>query len=90
VSTRSVVTFSLDENLGYNSLNIDEVVGVGMPTKDGIKAVLQHLGAGPNGKRTLYWTSLREEPVLYIKGRPYVLRLFIDPIKVKFRRLCRI
>lgn len=59
-----------------------KVSGVGMPSKEGIKSVLSHLDAGPTGECFAYWTSLREEPVLYIKGRPYVLRLFIDPIKV--------
>ena len=59
-----------------------KVCGVGMPSKAGIMSVLKHLNAGPQGESFAYWTSLREEPVLYIKGRPYVLRLFIDPIKV--------
>ncbi|KAI8898833.1 inositol hexakisphosphate-domain-containing protein [Globomyces pollinis-pini] len=63
------------------SPTLNNVSGVGMPTKEGIKHVLEYMGAGPTGNRTAYWTSLREEPVIYIKGRPYVLRLFIDPIK---------
>ncbi|KAI8809960.1 inositol hexakisphosphate-domain-containing protein [Cladochytrium replicatum] len=57
------------------------VFGVAMPTKDGIRRVLQKVGAGPDGSRTLLWTSLREEPVIYVNGRPFVLRLFQEPIK---------
>ncbi|TPX51665.1 hypothetical protein SeMB42_g01840 [Synchytrium endobioticum] len=57
------------------------VFGVAMPTKDGIRKVLQRINAGPGGLRYLLWTCLREEPVLYLNGRPYVLRLFRDPLK---------
>ena len=52
-----------------------------MPTKEAIKDVLFKVGAVPGGKKTLQWTSLREEPVIYINGKPYVLRLFQDPMK---------
>ncbi|KAI8918923.1 inositol hexakisphosphate-domain-containing protein [Entophlyctis helioformis] len=57
------------------------VYGVGMPSKDGIRRLLHHVGAGPGGHRTLVWTSLREEPVIYVNGKPYVLRLLQDPLK---------
>ena len=52
--------------------------GIAMPTKDAILRVLQKVG----GKdRRVLWTSLREEPVIYVNGRPYVLRLFPEPLK---------
>jgi hypothetical protein len=38
------------------------------------------MGAGPNGPAKVVWTSLREEPVLYVNGRPHVLRLADQPI----------
>jgi hypothetical protein len=60
------------------------IYGIGMPTKDALLETLAKLGIS-NGlqtvKRKVYWTSLREEPVIYVKGRPYVLRLFQDPMK---------
>jgi hypothetical protein len=60
------------------------IYGIGMPTKDALLKTLAKLGIS-NGlqtvKRKVYWTSLREEPVIYVKGRPYVLRLFQDPLK---------
>ncbi|KAF7727042.1 hypothetical protein EC973_008089 [Apophysomyces ossiformis] len=57
------------------------ICGCAMPSKDAIKAVLKAMNAGPGGKRRVLWTCLREEPVLYVNKRPYVLRLFLDPLK---------
>lgn len=57
------------------------VCGVAMPTKDGIKNVLVRNNAELGSNRRLLWTCLREEPVLYVNGRPYVLRLFQDPLR---------
>jgi hypothetical protein len=57
------------------------VMGAGMPSKDGIRLLLTQINAGPNGSRTVHWTSLREEPVVFVKGRPHVLRLYQDPLK---------
>lgn len=48
------------------------VYGVAIPTLDGLKRLLRYLGAH-KGKR-IVWHNLREEPVLYINGRPFVLR----------------
>ena len=57
------------------------------------------MDAHPEGKNTIFWTSLREvnvvqsdkegglicrfyqEPVLYIAGRPHVLRLVDKPLE---------
>ncbi|XP_058077437.1 uncharacterized protein LOC131225856 isoform X1 [Magnolia sinica] len=51
------------------------VHGVAIPTIDGIRNVLNHIGAQKNGKqKRVLWHSLREEPVVYINGRPFVLR----------------
>ncbi|PRP83694.1 hypothetical protein PROFUN_03849 [Planoprotostelium fungivorum] len=51
------------------------VYGVAIPTYQGMKNVLDHLnpGAGGNMKKAV-WISLREEPVIYINDRPFVLR----------------
>ncbi|KAI8886446.1 hypothetical protein K501DRAFT_177643 [Backusella circina FSU 941] len=57
------------------------ICGCAMPNKDAIKSVLKAMNAGPGGKRKVLWTCLREEPVLYVNKQPYVLRLFIDPLK---------
>ncbi|KAJ3072961.1 hypothetical protein HDU98_002548 [Podochytrium sp. JEL0797] len=72
-------------SISYNPIShrVDDraVYGIGMPTKDAIKNTLNRCHAGPGGPTKIVWTSLREEPVIYIKGRPFVLRLFQDPLK---------
>ncbi|XP_057966265.1 uncharacterized protein LOC131156522 isoform X4 [Malania oleifera] len=51
------------------------VHGVAIPTVDGIRNVLNHIGAQIDKKQAkVLWISLREEPVVYINGRPFVLR----------------
>ncbi|KZT29832.1 hypothetical protein NEOLEDRAFT_1174835 [Neolentinus lepideus HHB14362 ss-1] len=57
------------------------VCGSGMPTVQGLRRALARVNAGPDGSNNVYWTSLREEPVLYIAGRPHVLRLFDRPLE---------
>lgn len=52
----------------------------GMPTLEGLRRALTRVNADPNGKNTVWWTSLREEPVLYVAGRPHVLRLVDRPL----------
>jgi hypothetical protein len=47
------------------------VHGVGQATIDGVRQVLDRL----DGKNQwILWTSMREEPVIYVNGRPYVVR----------------
>ena len=48
------------------------VYGVAIPTVLGLRLVLEKLGAS-SGRKVL-WHNLREEPVLYINGRPFVVR----------------
>ncbi|KAG8928388.1 hypothetical protein FRC01_006011 [Tulasnella sp. 417] len=57
------------------------VVGTGMPQTDGARRVLARLGATHEGGKKVYWTSLREEPVIYVAGRPHVLRLVDRPLQ---------
>ncbi|EKM78648.1 hypothetical protein AGABI1DRAFT_100687 [Agaricus bisporus var. burnettii JB137-S8] len=57
------------------------VCGSGMPTVEGLKRALQRVDAGPEGKNMVFWTSLREEPVVYVAGRPHVLRLVNKPLE---------
>ncbi|KAF8688978.1 Inositol hexakisphosphate, partial [Rhizoctonia solani] len=57
------------------------VCGSGMPTVNGLRRALARVDAAPGGKNTVFWTSLREEPVLYVAdGRPHVLRLVDRPL----------
>lgn len=56
------------------------VCGLAMPTKDAIARVLERIGCvSGNGRRCL-WISMREEPVIFANGQPYVLRIVKDPV----------
>jgi len=44
------------------------VYGIAMPTIQAIRTVCSMVGADEAGITTLLWTSLREEPVLYVNG----------------------
>ncbi|KII85117.1 hypothetical protein PLICRDRAFT_45241 [Plicaturopsis crispa FD-325 SS-3] len=57
------------------------VCGSGMPTVSGLRRALIRVDAGPEGSNMVYWTSLREEPVIYVAGRPHVLRLVDKPLE---------
>ncbi|EPT01640.1 hypothetical protein FOMPIDRAFT_1119753 [Fomitopsis schrenkii] len=57
------------------------VCGCGMPTLQGLRNALIRVDAGPGGSHMVYWTSLREEPVIYVAGRPHVLRLVDKPLE---------
>ncbi|CAL1716907.1 unnamed protein product [Somion occarium] len=57
------------------------VCGCGMPTVQGLRQALARIDAGPGGNNLVYWTSLREEPVIYVAGRPHVLRLVDRPLE---------
>ncbi|GAA5911266.1 hypothetical protein JCM6882_004080 [Rhodosporidiobolus microsporus] len=54
------------------------VYGSGMPTVDGLRRLFERIGAR---ETRVLWSSLREEPVLYVAGRPHVLRLFNQPLE---------
>ncbi|KAJ7472784.1 inositol hexakisphosphate-domain-containing protein [Mycena latifolia] len=57
------------------------VCGSGMPTVEGLRRALLRVDAGPSGRNKVFWTSLREEPVIYIAGSPHVLRLAANPLE---------
>jgi len=52
-----------------------------MPTVQGLRRALSRVNAGPDGSNRVVWTSLREEPVIYVAGRPHVLRLVDRPLE---------
>ena len=59
------------------------VYGVGMPTIAGIRNVLSSIGSGLDSveRATTLWFNWREEPLVYINGRPFVLREENRPFK---------
>lgn len=56
------------------------VYGVANPTVEGIKSVIQRIGSSKDG-RPVFWHNMREEPVIYINGKPFVLREVERPYK---------
>ncbi|KAG6644830.1 hypothetical protein CIPAW_08G080000 [Carya illinoinensis] len=65
----------IDGAPNYRQADSLRVHGVAIPMIDGIRNVLKHIGAQVDGKQAqVLWINLREEPVVYINGRPFVLR----------------
>ncbi|KAK7284493.1 hypothetical protein RJT34_19239 [Clitoria ternatea] len=56
------------------------VYGVANPTIDGIRSVIHRIG-GSKGGHPILWHNMREEPVIYINGKPFVLREVERPYK---------
>lgn len=56
-----------------------ETWGHGMPSIEGLRKGLERMGAGPRGALDVIATSLREEAVCVVNGRPHVLRLADQP-----------
>lgn len=56
------------------------VYGVANPTVEGIQSVIQRIGSSKGG-RPVFWHNMREEPVVYINGKPFVLREVERPYK---------
>lgn len=56
------------------------IYGVANPTIDGIRAVIQRVSSSV-GSRPVFWHNMREEPVIYINGKPFVLREVERPYK---------
>ncbi|CAN1855732.1 PALD1 [Linum perenne] len=56
------------------------VYGVANPTIDGIVSVIKRIGRS-KGSRPVFWHNMREEPVIYINGKPFVLREVERPYK---------
>lgn len=56
------------------------VYGVANPTIDGIRSVIQKICSSKDG-RPVFWHNMREEPVIYINGKPFVLREVERPYK---------
>ncbi|KAL5700463.1 hypothetical protein ACHQM5_025902 [Ranunculus cassubicifolius] len=69
------LTPHIDGAPNYRQAESLRVHGVAIPTVDGIRNVLNYIGAQKNGiQKKVLWHNLREEPVVYINGRPFVLR----------------
>ncbi|CAA7038970.1 unnamed protein product [Microthlaspi erraticum] len=55
------------------------VHGVAIPTSAGMRNLLTHIGAHKDGKKIIWIGLSYNEPVVYINGRPFVLRSVDKP-----------
>lgn len=56
------------------------ISGTAQPTVVGLATVLKSIGCGPGGDQACTWFSAREEPVVYLNERPFVLRDLSNPL----------
>ena len=52
--------------------------GTGQPTLTGFDKVLEPILKKYGDEKIIYWANLRQEPVVYVNGKPYTAR---DPEK---------
>lgn len=70
----------LDGAPNFRQVQGSNVYGVAQPTINGLKSILTQFQAQPGGTGpTVTWTTLREEPVIYIQGRSYTPRELNHP-----------
>ena len=77
-SSSDALTAQLDLHL-LGAPNLQQIkpfllFGVGQPTLSGIRTVLNLIKAKAPHRRAVQWICLREEPIVYINNRPFVLR----------------
>ena len=59
------------------------VFGTGQPTLGGFDKVLEPILKKYGDEKIIYWANLRQEPVVYVNGKPYTAR---DPEKYGYLR----
>ena len=57
------------------------VFGTGQPTLSGFDKVLEPILKKYGDEKIIYWANLRQEPVVYVNGKPFTAR---DPEKYDF------
>jgi hypothetical protein len=65
-----------DNELAINFRKTDQfgIFGVAQPTLSAVSLVVDKTLTASKGNLKVVWINLREEPVIYIHGEPYVLR----------------
>ncbi|KAI9265662.1 inositol hexakisphosphate-domain-containing protein [Helicostylum pulchrum] len=64
--------FLVQGGSNFRRIKHTHVYGISQPTVDGLRTVIRKLLADKNER--IQWINLREEPIIYINGIPYVLR----------------
>ena len=61
------------------------VFGTGQPTLPGFDKILEPIMKKYGDEKIIYWANLRQEPVVYVNGKPYTAR---DPAKYEYEMQC--
>lgn len=67
-------TFVIEGATHFRRIESTRIYGVAQPTVDGLRKVLRSLLTDRPQNQKILWINLREEPIIYINGIPYVLR----------------
>lgn len=63
----------------FQQLHDLAIYSTGQPSVSGIRTVLNLIHLKQNPRRRVQWINLREEPVVYLNNRPFVLRELEQP-----------
>jgi hypothetical protein len=67
--------FIVQGGSNFRRIKHTHVYGIAQPTVDGLRTVIRKLLTdGTRKNEKIQWINLREEPIIYINGIPYVLR----------------
>ena len=69
----------LDQVFNFRTNPEKTTAGFAQPSENGIISVLKSFNAGPQGSKDVLFFDLREEPVLFVDGKPYDFRSFSHP-----------
>jgi hypothetical protein len=68
-------TFYINGAANFRRIPDTHIYGVAQPTVDGLRSVIRRLFNDQSSRNDkILWLNLREEPIIYINGIPYVLR----------------
>jgi hypothetical protein len=68
-------TFYINGAANFRRIPDTHIYGVAQPTIDGLRSVIRRLFNDQSSRNDkILWINLREEPIIYINGIPYVLR----------------
>lgn len=67
-------TSGLQGAVGFRQIPRSTLFAVGQPTETAIGKVLQAIKERTPNASTILWLNLREEPLVYVNGRPFCLR----------------
>ncbi|KAI8638964.1 inositol hexakisphosphate-domain-containing protein [Parasitella parasitica] len=66
--------FLVEGGSNFRRIKHTHVYGIAQPTVDGLRTVIRQLLTDQPKNNKIQWINLREEPIIYINGIPYVLR----------------